>query len=202
MPGEYPKAPATPALSFNYLFGRRSMALFFAAGGMGFASAAYWTFSRDLVVQAGGLGQTGSTLFWAVIGVSGLAGAGAGDLVRRFGLGNAFRVSLFAIAGATVLLAAAPGVLGLSYLSAALFGSSYIMLTGILLVWSVAVFPERPSAGLGAGFLMFAVGQAVGSPVAGALAGATNLTVAFIAFAGLAILIALIRARSGKFDAG
>ena len=33
-----------------------------------------------------------------------------------------------------------------SYLSAALFGSTYIMLTGIVLVWSVAVFRDRPSA--------------------------------------------------------
>lgn len=86
------------------------------------------------------------------------------------------------MAGAIVLLAAAPGVLGLSYLSAALFGSSYIMLTGIVLVWSVAVFPERPSAGLGAGFLMIAVGQVVGSPVVGAIAGARSLTTAFVVF--------------------
>ncbi|CAN5702252.1 MFS transporter [soil metagenome] len=184
---------ATPALSFGYLFGRRSVALFVAAGGMGFASAAYWTFSRDLVVQAGGLGETGSTLFWTVIGVSGLAGAGAGDLVRRFGLAKTFRCSLLAMAGASALLAAAPGVLGLSYLSAALFGSAYIMLTGVILVWSVAVFSERPSAGIGAGFLLIAVGQVVGSPVAGALAGETSLTVAFLAFSGATALTACVR---------
>ena len=64
--------------SFTYLIGARmrprSLPLFAAAFGIGFSSAVYWTFSREIVVQAGGLGQTGSTLFWTVIGISGLAG--------------------------------------------------------------------------------------------------------------------------------
>ena len=184
-------------LSFSYLIGARarprSAPLFVAALGLGFASAAYWTFSRDLVVQAGGLGQTGSTLFWTVIGVSGLAGAAAGDLVGRFGLAAVLRAALFAMAAAIALLAAAPGVLPLAYASAALFGSTYILLTGVVLVWSVDVFREIPSAGLGAGFLLIAVGQAVGSPAAGALAGAAGQTTAFLSFAGVAVLTALVK---------
>jgi hypothetical protein len=69
----------------------------------------------------------------------------AGVLVQRFGLSGAFRVSVLSMAAAIGLLAAAPGVLLLAYSSAALFGSSYIMLTGIILVWSVWVFHERPT---------------------------------------------------------
>ena len=120
--------------------------------GVGFASAAYWTFSRDMVVRFGDLSGTGSTVFWVVIGVSGLAGGLAGDLVQRFGLSGAFRVSVLSMAAAIGLLAAAPGVLLWAYSSAALFGSTYIMLTGIILVWSVWVFHERPSAGLVASY--------------------------------------------------
>lgn len=185
----------TPVLSLDYLLGWRSAALFAAAWGVGFASAAYWNFSRDVVVQAGGIGEAGSTLFWTVIGVSALAGAAAGDLARRFGIGRSFSGSLLVMAGAIALLVAAPGVMPLSYLSAALFGSSYIMLTGVILVWAVAVFAERPSAGIGAAFLMIAAGQVAGSPVAGALAGATSLKTAFMMFAGLAVLTAAIKAR-------
>lgn len=184
-----------PILSLDHLLGWRSAALFAAAGGMGFASAAYWNFSRDVVVQAGEMGETGSTLFWTVIGVSALAGAAAGDLARRFGVGRAFSGSILVMAGATALLVAAPGVTALSYLSAALFGSSYIMLSGIILVWAVAVFAERPAAGIGAAFLMIAAGQVAGSPAAGALAGATSLKTAFMVFAGLAVLTAAIKAR-------
>lgn len=182
---------------FSYLMGARvrprSVPLFVAAFGLGFASAVYWTFSRDLVVQAGDLGQTGSTLFWTLIGISGLAGGAAGDLVGRFGLTIVLRGALLWMAASIALLAAAPGVLPLAYVSAALFGSTYIMLTGVVLVWSVTVFRERPSAGLGAGFLLIAVGQVVGSPIAGALAGATSPATAFFSFAVAAVITACMR---------
>jgi predicted MFS family arabinose efflux permease len=184
-------------LSFTYLVGARvrsrSLPLFAAAFGVGFASAVYWTFSREIVVQAGGLGQTGSTLFWTVIGISGLAGGAAGDLVRRFGLTTVLRGSLASMAASMVLLAVVPSVLPLAYTSAALFGSTYIMLTGVILVWSVSVFRERPAAGLGAGFLLIAVGQVVGSPVAGALAGTTSPATAFFSFAVAAMLAACVK---------
>jgi predicted MFS family arabinose efflux permease len=85
-----PEPADVPRLSMRYLVGPQSVWLFAAAAGVGFASAAYWTFSRDLIVQAGDLSVTGTTLFWTVIGISGLAGGLAGDLVRRFGLATAF----------------------------------------------------------------------------------------------------------------
>src|SRR5215211_672796 len=184
-------------LSFSYLVGARvrprAVPLFTAAFGLGFASAAYWTFSRELVVQAGGLGQTGSTLFWTVIGISGLAGGAAGDLARRFGLTTALRGTLLAMSASMALLAVVPGILPVTYASAALFGSTYIMLTGVVLVWSVGIFREIPSAGLGAGFLLIAIGQMVGSPVAGILAGTTSLATAFVSFAVIALLTACVR---------
>ncbi|HVF00679.1 MAG TPA: MFS transporter [Rubrobacteraceae bacterium] len=190
------EAGDVPRLSVRYLTGAKSMLLYAAATGVGFASAAYWTFSRDFVVQTGDLSVAGSTLFWTVIGVSGIAGGLAGDLIRRLGLTRAFRASLLCMAAAVGLLAATPDVLLLAYLSATLFGSTYIMLTGIILVWSVSVFHERPSAGLGAAFLLLAVGQILGSLIAGVVAGAAGLALTFWAFAGVAVLSALIRPRT------
>jgi predicted MFS family arabinose efflux permease len=202
--GDRPNGTArtdVPRLSVRYLVGPRSVPLLAAATGVGFASAVYWTFSRDLIMRAGDLSMAGSTLFWTVIGVSGLAGGLAGDLVRRFGLVMAFRASLLGMAAAIGLLAAAPGALLSAYLSGALFGSTYIMLTGIILIWSVSVFHERPSAGLGAAFLLIAVGQVFGAPIAGALAGAVGLVATFWAFAGIAVLAALIRSRVENLSA-
>jgi predicted MFS family arabinose efflux permease len=184
-----------PRLSVRYLLRSRSVPLFAAATGVGFASAAYWTFSRDMVVRFGDLSASGSSIFWVVIGVSGLAGGLAGDLVQRFGLSGAFRVSVLSMAAAIGLLAAAPGVLLWAYTSAALFGSTYIMLTGIILLWSVWVFHERPSAGLGAAFLLIAVGQVFGALIAGAVAGAAGLVVTFWAFAAIAVVASLISPR-------
>ena len=195
-PRDQTEAGEVPRLSVRYLMGAKSVWLYAAATGVGFASAAYWTFSRDLVVQTGYLSVTGSTLFWTVIGVSGIAGGLAGDLVRWLGLTRAFRASLLCMAAAVGLLAATPDVLLLAYLSATLFGSTYIMLTGIILVWSVTVFHERPSAGLGAAFLLLAVGQILGSLIAGVVAGAAGLAPTFWAFAGVAVLSALIRPRT------
>ena len=192
--------PGSTHLSFTYLIGARvrprSLPLFAVAFGVGFASAVYWTFSRDVVVQAGGLGQTGSTLFWTVIGISGLAGGAVGDLVGRFGLTPVLRGGLVSMAASMVLLAVASSVLPLAYTSAALFGSTYIMLSGVVLVWAVSVFRERPAAGLGAGFLLIAVGQVAGSPVAGALAGTTSPAIAFCSFAGAAVLTACVKPHS------
>ena len=177
-----------PEITFRWLISRRSLPLFAASVGLGLASAAYWTFSRDLVVQAGDLGRIGSTTFWMVLGVSGLLGGAAGDLVSRFGLGVALRGSLLTIGASIGMLAAAPGVLSVVYPSAALFGATYIMLTGILLVWAVKVFRERPSAGLGAAFLLISAGQILGSYFAGILVGTSGLQTTFIVFAGVAIL--------------
>ena len=197
--GDLPEGAAptdVPGPSIRYLVGPGSVPLFAAAAGVGFASAAYWTFSRDLVVRFGDLSETGSTVFWTAIGVSGLAGGLAGDLVRRFGLARAFRASVLSMAAAIGLLAAAPGVQLWAYSSAVLFGSTYIMLTGIILVWSVSVFREQPSAGLGAAFLIIAVGQVFGALAAGTVAEATGLVVTFWAFAGVAVAAALIGPRA------
>jgi predicted MFS family arabinose efflux permease len=187
-----------PRLSLRWLVGPRSLPLFAAAVGMGLASAAYWTFSRELVVQAGALGQPGSTAFWVVVGVSGLAGGAAGDLVARLGLTWALRSSLLAMAVSIGLLAVAPDEPGAVYGSAALFGSTYIMLTGIVLVWAVAVFRERPSVGLGAAFLLIAFGQVLGSLLAGTLGDATSLETTFGLFAGVAVATAFVRPQEGR----
>jgi predicted MFS family arabinose efflux permease len=75
-----------PRLSVRYLIGPGAVPLFVAATGVGFASAAYWTFSRDLVVRSGDLSVTGSTLFWTVIGLpagSPVTSSGVSDWLRR-----------------------------------------------------------------------------------------------------------------------
>ncbi|HKH78103.1 MAG TPA: MFS transporter [Rubrobacteraceae bacterium] len=198
MPGRQAPPPVEkglPRLSLRWLLGPRSAPLFVAAAGIGLASAAYWTFSREFVVRAGGLDHTGSTVFWVVIGVSGIAGGAAGDLVSRFGLARALRGSLLAMAAAIWLLGATPASGLVVLASAALFGASYIALSGVILVWSVSVFGERPSAGLGAAFLLLAAGQALGSPFAGMLAGTTSLTTTFWVFACIALATMLVRPR-------
>lgn len=195
-PTAKPARRNSPTLTLSWLVRRRTLPLLGASVGVGLASAAYWTFSRELVVQAGELSQIGSTVFWMVLGIFGLVGGAAGELVGRFGLGVAFRAVLLAMACSIGVLAVAPGVLSVAYPSAALFGASYIMLTGILLVWAVRVFEDRPSAGLGVAFLLIAAGQILGSYLAGLLAGMTDLPTTFLMFAGAALVTACVGPRA------
>ena len=186
---EYQKpAEDPPRLTFDWFVSQRSLPLFAASVGLGIASAAYWTFSRDLIIEVGEQSPVGSTVFWVVLGVSGLAGGAAGDLIKKFGLRVALRGALLIMTASIGTLAVAPGILFVSYPSAALFGATYIMLTGILLVWAVRVSEERPSAGLGSAFLLLAAGQILGSYFAGVFATATSLQTTFLIFAGIAVL--------------
>ncbi|KAA0019685.1 YbfB/YjiJ family MFS transporter [Salinicola corii] len=161
--------------------------LVLAAVGMGMASAAYWTFSSEAVVTLGHFDQATANIVWILIGVAGLAGGLAGDLVKRLGLDVVHRGALAALALSLCLLAMLPFSLPALLVSAALFGGAYIMLTGVYLVWGIRLYADRPAIGLGLPFLMIAVGQIVGSPLAGYLIGGQGYAFCFIAFALIAV---------------
>jgi predicted MFS family arabinose efflux permease len=167
--------------------------LMLAALGMGAASALYWTFAAEIMVEVGGLSSSVTSTAWVVIGLAGFAGGAAGDLVRRFGLSAVNRVSLLALAAAILMTGLLPGSIGIAYAAAILFGAAYIMLTGVYLVWGVRVFVDRPAVGLGIGFLMIAVGQAAGALLAGVAIGTIGHSLAFALFAGIALATMLVR---------
>lgn len=170
------------------LFRRDALPVMIAAAAMGFSSAAYWTFSDQAVVVLGGLSSDSTAALWVTIGMFGLIGGTAGDLVQRVGIHLVHCASLIALAAASLLLVLAPSDLPLVMFSSALFGAAYIMLTGIYLVWGIDVYADRPAVGLSLPFLMIAVGQVVGSTIAGMLLDSAGYPVTFAAFAGIALL--------------
>ncbi|WP_110656692.1 MFS transporter [Salinicola halimionae] len=181
----------------------RAIRVVLAATGMGLASAAYWTFSSEAVVKLGHFDQSVANIVWILIGVAGLAGGLAGDLVKRFGLDVVHCGSLGALALSLCLLALMPASLPAMLVSAALFGGAYIMLTGVYLVWGIRLYTDRPAIGLGLPFLMIAVGQILGSPLAGYLIGSQGYAFCFIAFALIAVATMLAGYRADKpSDAG
>src|SRR5699024_10953792 len=102
-----------------------------------------------------------------MLGVFGLLGGFSGLLIERFGLPFAYKWGCFIISVASFLLAWHPEQWAVSYLSAALFGISYIFITGLLMVWGIKVFITNASLGIGTPFLLLAVGQVIGSLFAG-----------------------------------
>ncbi|QWC84335.1 MFS transporter [Nocardioidaceae bacterium] len=165
--------------------------LLLVAFGMGAVSVATWTFGRQLVQSSGDMGATGSAVLWIALGVAGVLGAAGGDLAARVGPGRLWRVLLLALSGATALLAVAPAGVG-AYAAAVVFGAAYIALTGLVLVSASRVWPDHVGAGVGAGFLAIAVGQAVGAPLLGFVAEALTLPVVFLGSAVTGALVSMV----------
>jgi predicted MFS family arabinose efflux permease len=163
-----------------------------AAGILGIASSAVWTFGRDLVVTTGGAGPLASTLMWIVLGAAGLAGASTGTLINRVGLPPAWIAAMLTLAAATAGLALGATLYPVMFAAAAVFGAVYIALTGLLLVWGTRVYPDRPALGVGAAFLLIAVGQAIGAPLLGLITDLVTATGAFYVAAATAAVGAAV----------
>lgn len=162
-----------------------SGALLSAAAGFGLASAAVWTFGRQVMADAGA-SQNTAVIGWIVLGAFGVVGAGAADLARRIGPGAAWVLLMLGLAVATMALPLlGPGVAAWSAL--AVFGACYIGLTGVALLWGTAVYATDPAAGVGLAFLALALGQALGSFALGAVIEAWGSTWAFAVAAGVAL---------------
>jgi predicted MFS family arabinose efflux permease len=116
-----------------------------------------------------------------------VAGAFTGDLVARTGPARVWLLGMFLLAAATATFALAPGVLPAVFVAAALFGAVYIGLTAVLLVWGTRTYPDAPAVGVGAAFLLIAVGQAIAAPALGLL---VDLATAPVAFGAAAVVAA------------
>ena len=162
---------------------------------MGIGSVAVWTFGRELITTVGGADATRSSLMWIVLGAAGVVGALAGDAARRMGLQWAWVTATVTMASASLLLAAAPSDLVAIIVAATLFGGAYIGLTGLLLLWSVRLYPDRTSFGVGLSFFTIAAGQALGAPAGGVLIDAAGARTAFVVIALIGMSAVVVRPR-------
>ncbi|UUX49592.1 MFS transporter [Nisaea acidiphila] len=182
------KGRAEPKPFREYMRHRVLMPVLLTSALMGVSSTAIWTFGGAILSDHAGWTDTRIAGVWIVIGASGVAGAAAGPLIRRFGLNEVHRASLAAIACSILLLSIPGGGLIWGFGSAVLFGAAYIMMTGVILVWGVEAVPEYPAFGLGAGFLSIAAGQVAGAPVFGYLYESAGVVPALLTFSALACL--------------
>jgi len=161
------------------------------AAAMGFVSALYWVFAPDFAVQGGGLSAGDTAWLWLAVGLGGLAGGAAGDLVDRHGHTMSHAFALAVLSASLTLLAADPGHLVLGLVSAAAFGAAYMTLTGLYLVAGTEILAQRPGLGSVVPFLAIACGQIAGSPVGGWLIAAHSYGAAFGTFAAIGLAVAL-----------
>ncbi len=170
--------------------------LLLAAATLGLGSSAVWVFARDVVIATGGVSPSTATLMWILLGAAGTAAVLTGDLVGRIGLGPAWVAGMLLLAAATATIGLVPGSLPAIFCAAAVFGAAYIALSGVLLLWGTRLHPDAPAFGVGAPFLLLALGQAVAAPVIGLLSDMATPAVAFGVAALLTVLGALPRPRA------
>lgn len=160
---------------------------------MGLSSIAVWTFGRELITSQGNATTLVSVIIWTVLGASGVLGAVGGDLAQRVGPPTSWLLLMLTMGAATALFAVAPATPTFSLIAAALFGASYIGLTGLVLLWSTHLYPDRASFGVGLSFFAIAAGQAAGAFLVGRLTESIDVAAAFYIWAVLAVFGATFR---------
>lgn len=169
-----------------------------AAALAGLSSAAVWTFGKSLVTTEGALSDSAATIFWVCLGAAGIAGAFSGDLVIRWGLRRAWFATALLMGSATLILGVLPASVPAVFAGGALFGASYVALSGVLIAWAAELLPERAAAGTAVLFITLALGQAVGAVLIGWLLDATTPLLAFVAAAAVAVVSVLPAVRRAR----
>ncbi|WP_082232797.1 MFS transporter [Halobacillus massiliensis] len=182
---KHQKAEQEKAAGWSKKEWRRSTQLILASLLLGVSSSAYWTFSRDFIIQVESAPEYLGEWFWVIIGTAGLLGGTAGTVINKAGIKRAYRLSVFILATSSLLLGISPDHPMTGFLSPMLFGSAYIFVTGVLIVWGISVFRTNPSLGLGVPFLILALGQALGSILSGLIAGVFGY---YFLFAGFSLI--------------
>ncbi|UQZ36127.1 MFS transporter [Paenibacillus sp. PK3_47] len=158
----------------------RSIRLMIASLLLGLSCTPYWTFSRDYMLTLDSVPAYLGEWFWVIIGLAGLLGGTAGVFINKFGLLKAYWLSVAALSTSSLILGMNPGSIIIGFLSPVLFGSSYIFVTGAIIVWGISLFKTNPSFGIAVPFLLLALGQATGSIFAGQIADSAGYNTLFI----------------------
>jgi predicted MFS family arabinose efflux permease len=186
--------------SFSLLMLRRPGVLPLCASAflMGLASTAVWTFGADILRSQAGFSDQSIAWAWIVLGAAGISGCMTGVLTGRFGVARMQHLALAGIAFGTLGLAAASVSAGLGLAAMCLFGSAYIVSSGVYLLQGISLLPDRPDLGLGIPFLLLALGQTAGTPIFGAVLEAAGVIVALCVFAAAACVAMLLSPRGGE----
>jgi len=165
---------------------------------LGISTAVFWTFAIDFIKSTGNYSSWQLPLFWVILGIFGLLGGFSGRLVKQFGLSFTYKWGCLIISAASFLLAWHPEQWSISYLSAALFGISYIFITGLLMVWGIRVFMTNASLGIGTPFLLLAIGQVIGSLFAGVIIDFVGFAPTFVIYGFMGIISIMLGPREAK----
>ncbi|MDW8563365.1 YbfB/YjiJ family MFS transporter [Staphylococcus shinii] len=170
---------------------QKSMSINIASLILGCASAIYWTFSKDYIATVPSNSDFITSSFWILVGVSGIIGGFSGGLISKFSIKTLYIIVVLMMATSILSLNIDNANLFIIFLSALFFGSSYVFLTGILMIWGIKIFEKAPSLGIGVPFFTLAFGQIIGAMVSGNVIQISSYELAFAVF-GFFSLISII----------
>jgi predicted MFS family arabinose efflux permease len=170
----------------------RSTRLFVITLGISITSGAYFAYAPDTAQDAGLASWIGPAM-WASLGIAGTAvGVFGGAIANRFGLRWPLVVMLVLCGGSTLVIPAAPGSTVAALSSAAVFGVGFTAGFALLVMLSQQVFHDRPTTGFTLAIVVAAAGFIVGPSLFGVLATRIDRSVALLASAAPALLVALV----------
>jgi predicted MFS family arabinose efflux permease len=175
---------------------RHSLQLIIASILIGISSSAYWTFSRDFILNLEHAPEYLGEWFWVIIGVAGFLGGTVGAVINKIGIRSAYRISVVLLSASSLTLVLYSGNKMTGFLSPSLFGSSYIFVSGVLILWGISVFKSNPSLGLGVPFVLLAFGQLIGSLLAGFIADIEGYPFLFIVFSLIGVFTLFLKPKS------
>lgn len=182
---------------------RKAAGLFVVAFLFGLVTSIYWTFAVDLLVRGNGWSPDYAAVFWIVVGVAGIFGCFTGHLVQALGVKTCFVIGALILTGAFLMLPMASYAPVLVFLSAAIFGATFIGITALFGIASIYLYNDRPEIGFGIVFFLISLGQLVG-PIGGGFAivafGITNVFLATAACCSLLAIAAPIENIKGMTD--
>jgi len=147
---------------------------------IGLSSSVFWTFSRSYLTTVHTMSNFESVLFWVLMGAAGIIGGTSAVIITKLGLRLSYRLILLFMMIAIAVITI-PSTLTI-YSSAIFFGSTYIFMTGIFIVWASRIFPAFPSVGVSLSFLSLGVGQSIGSFIAGGTIASYSYPSTFMVF--------------------
>lgn len=177
----------------KWLMTRAAVPLYVTAWSYGLVGSVYWAFAVDAVSGGSGGDSATGALFWTLMGAAGVVAVFTGGLITKLGVRGAHTLLFCGFAMAVALLGVLPGLTVAVVVSAVIYGAVFMAISGLLAVWSLQVFPERPSAGFSAVVFSLGLGTVVGPAVLGALADHAGLGAAFLSAAGIAVVTLIAR---------
>ncbi|MEX0657742.1 MAG: MFS transporter, partial [Egibacteraceae bacterium] len=189
-PGAGDPARDRARLRLGWFINTRSVRLFVVTVGVSITSGAYFAYAPD-TAQDSGLANWIGPAMWAALGIAGAAvGVFGGGIANRYGLRGPLAVMLVLVGGSTLVLLVAPGSVVAALGSAALFGVGFTTGFALVVMWSQQVFHDRPTTGFTLAIVFIAAGFIVGPSLFGVLAARVDRSVALLAAAIPALLVA------------